>query len=98
MGRHGYGMLAKAPHPNAARLFVAWKFSKAGAVSEQASHTSNRPSLKQFEDIRIAMKNVAKESWFKLPRQIWNPDPKDWVKNGTAYQENWTTIMKGGRR
>ncbi len=93
-----YGVLAKAPHPNAARLFLAWKFSKAGAASEQAPHTSNRPSLKQFDDVRAGMKTVMKESWFKLPPQVWIPDAKDWVTNGTAYQETWTSIMKGGRR
>jgi iron(III) transport system substrate-binding protein len=96
-GGTSYGVLAKAPHPNAARLFIAWKFSKAGAVSEQAPHTSNRPGLKQFEDARSAMKTVQKESWFKMPNQVWSPDPKDWVKNGTTYQETWASIMKSRR-
>lgn len=97
-GGNGYGVVAKAPHPNAARLFVAWKFSKAGAAAEQASHTSNRPSVKQFDEARSAMKTIAKESWFKPTTQVWSPDTKDWVKNGTTYQENWAAIMKGGRR
>jgi iron(III) transport system substrate-binding protein len=97
-GGTSYGVLAKAPHPNAARLFLAWKFSKAGVASEQSPHTSNRPSLKQFDDARSAMKAVQKEAWFRMPPQVWNPDPADWVKNGTAYQETWMAIMKGGKR
>lgn len=97
-GGTGYGVLAKAPHPNAARLFMAWKFSKAGAVSEQAPHTSNRPALKQLDDIRAGMKAVKKESWYSLPSRVWSPDPKDWVKNGPSYQETWASIMKAGRR
>ncbi len=90
-----YGVLAKAPHPNAARLFLAWKFSKAGVTSEQAAHTSNRPSLKQFDDERAAMKAVQNQPWFKRPTQVWTPDLKDWVKNGPTYQETWSAIMKG---
>jgi iron(III) transport system substrate-binding protein len=97
-GGTAYGVLAKSPHPSAARLFMAWKFSKAGAISEQAPHTSNRPALKQLDDIRPGMKAVQKEGWYALPKQVWNPDPKDWVKNGPAYQETWASIMKAGRR
>lgn len=97
-GGTAYGVMAKAPHPNAARLFVAWKFGKAGAAAEQAPHTSNRPALKQLEESRAAMKAVQKETWYAFPGAAWNPDPKDWVKNGPAHQKTWTAIMKGGRR
>ena len=97
-GGTGYGVLAKAPHPNAARLFVAWKFGKAGAAAEQAAHTSNRPALKAHEEARPAMKAIQKEVWYAFPAQVWNPDIKDWVKNGPNHQKTWTTIMKGGRR
>jgi ABC-type Fe3+ transport system substrate-binding protein len=96
-GGTSYGVLAKAPHPNAARLFIAWKFTPAGSTSEQASHTNNRPSRKQVEDIRATMKAVQKESWYALPAKVWNPDPKDGVKNGPDYQELWSSIMKARR-
>lgn len=97
-GGTGYGVLAKAPRPNAARLFMAWKFSKAGAASEQAPHTSSRPALKQLEDVRAVMNAVRKEPWFSMSETVWNPDPKDWVRNGPAHQQTWTQIMRAPRR
>ena len=97
-GGTGYGVLAKAPNPNAARLFMAWKFSKDGAASEQAPHTSSRPALRQFDDTREVMRRIRGEAWFEMPSAIWNPDPADWVKNGPAHQKTWSDLMKGGRR
>lgn len=97
-GGTAYGVLAKAPRPNAARLFMAWKFSPAGAAAEQSPHTSNRPALKQLDDQRSAMVSVRKEPWYRAPDKVWNPDPADWVKNGPKHQQTWTAIMKGTRR
>lgn len=94
-GGTAWGVVAKAKHPSAARLFLAWKFSKEGSLSEQSSHSNNRPALKNLDDVRAEMKAVSGQPWFKKPATVWNPDPKTWISKGPEYQELWASIMKG---
>lgn len=94
-GGTSWGVVAKAKHPSAARLFLAWKFSREGSLSEQAAHSNNRPGLTNLDDVREGMKLVRDQPWFRKPQQVWNADPKDWIAKGPEYQELWASIMKG---
>ncbi len=94
-GGTGWGVLAKAPHPNAARLLVGWILSRDGARATQNSHTNGLTTMTGVSDERTLMKSLVKEPWFRLPRTTWSPEPGDMIKNGPRYQETWAQIMKG---
>jgi ABC-type Fe3+ transport system substrate-binding protein len=89
-------VLADAPHPNAARLFLAWGLSRDGAAAMQGPAYNGLPMLKSFEDERAIVRKLKAESWFKLPEEVWNPNIDRWVANGAAHQRTWTRIMKSG--
>lgn len=94
-GGNGWGVLAKAPHPNAARLFFAWGMSRDGGLAIQGPQYNGRSALKSLEDTRTVVPRLKKEAWFKPAGEDWNPDIKDWIGNGPRYQEIWTRILKG---
>ncbi|MGI6854024.1 ABC transporter substrate-binding protein [Mesorhizobium sp. 1B3] len=93
-GTNGWGVLANAPHPNAARLFYAWSVGRDGAAAMQGPAYNSLPALKNVEDGRAIVSKLKGESWFKFPEEVWNPNIESWVANGTAYQQTWTKIMK----
>ena len=94
-GSAGWAVLARAPHPNAARLILAWKMNRDGGMAEQASYSNTRSALKDIEDTRAGIKIVRKEAWFKEPVATWTPPANDLTKDGPAMQEAWMKIMKG---
>lgn len=71
----------RAPHPNAARLFVAWMFAPEGARVLQGIH--QRPTLKGLPDDRPAIPKLRQTSWWQpYPENIrWVPDRDDWTRN-----------------
>ncbi|WP_186445066.1 extracellular solute-binding protein [Mesorhizobium sp. J18] len=93
-GTNGWGVLANAPHPNAARLFYAWGVGRGGATAMQGPAYNGLPALKKVEDGRAVVAKLKSESWFKFPEEVWNPNLDSWINNGTAYQQTWTKIMK----
>lgn len=95
-GTGAWGVLAKAQHPNAARLFFAWKMSKDGAASAQSPASNTRSFLKDFPDTREAMKTVTSESWYEPPKTFWTPSLDDWARKGPQYQKVWEDIMRKG--
>jgi len=93
-GGNGWGVLAKAPHPNAARLFFAWGMSNAGGLSLQGPKINMRSELTTLADTRSTIKKLSGQPWFRQPKNIWSPDLQDWIKNGPKYQQLWTKVMK----
>jgi ABC-type Fe3+ transport system substrate-binding protein len=69
---------AKAPHPNAARLFCAWFFTQKGA--QALSGTQSRPTLKNVPETRPAVAELKKTDWWTpYPDKVrWIPDMDDW--------------------
>ena len=67
-----------APHPNAARLYVAWILSPDGAAAMQRAGV--RPTLAGLPDTRIALEKLKQTSWWKpYPEQNrWVPDKDMW--------------------
>ncbi len=71
----------RAPHPNAARLFVAWFFTPEGARAMQAVQA--RPTLKGVPDERTAIAKLKQTNWWQPypDKARWVPDMEDWDKN-----------------
>lgn len=72
---------AKAPHPNAARLFTAWMFSEDGA--QAFMDLQGRPTRLGMKDTRSAIDKLSKTTWWKpMPENIRRvPDMDYWIKN-----------------
>lgn len=70
-----------APHPNAARLFVAWFFTPDGARVVESVQA--RPTLKGMPDTRSAIAKLRETGWWQpYPAKIrWVPDMDDWENN-----------------
>jgi len=92
----GWGVLKQAPHPHAARLFLAWKMSREGALDEQAPYSMERSMMANLPETRAAFQAVQKQPWYAPPGKTWAPDLQDWISNGGKYQETWEKIMKHG--
>jgi iron(III) transport system substrate-binding protein len=91
----GWGVLKNAPHPSAARLFMAWLLSPDGARAMMAPHSNSVPTLRGIEDTRAPMTAVSREPWFKRSSSEWVVPPEDMIKEGPKFQEIWMKIMKG---
>jgi iron(III) transport system substrate-binding protein len=89
-----WGVLAKAPHPNAARLFWAWMIGPQGAAANQSADVNIQSSLLDQPDERAALKKVAQNSWFVAPTSTWQTKFSDSIKNGPAYRAEWEKIFK----
>ena len=79
---NGYLSISRnAPHPNAARLFVAWFFTPDGARVLQKSQ--ELCTLKGMPDQRTAVAKLRQTDWWQpIPDDIaWVPDSDDWYDN-----------------
>lgn len=94
-GSAGWAIMSNAPHPAAAKLFLAWKMSQEGGVIEQESHSNTKSGLKTLDDTRKSIELVNQQDWFAEPVEVWHPSHEQLITNGTKYQEIWTSIMKG---
>jgi iron(III) transport system substrate-binding protein len=85
-----YGILAKSPHPNAAKLFVDFLFSEKG----------NRlfVDLEGVIAVRDGMKVSEKIRKYSPPLEEINAIPMDWksldTSTATRYQEEFKEIFK----
>jgi len=89
-----WGILASAPHPNAARLLIAWIMSTEGGIAFQGPLSNSRSTLKDLGDTRTVLAKLAETPWYKEPTELWKPDMQDWVTNFGKYQDTWLDIMK----
>lgn len=89
-----WGILAGAPHPNAARLLAAWIMSREGGLAFQGPLSNARSTMKDLADTRTTLTELRKHSWYREPTTIWEPDMKDWTDNFGKYQQTWLKIMK----
>jgi iron(III) transport system substrate-binding protein len=89
----GFGVLAKAPHPNAARLFWAWMLGRNAALAIQGPDSNMRSILAGIKDTRPAMVVVNKGGWYVAPRSLWTPETDNWIKNGPTFRSTWDDVM-----
>jgi iron(III) transport system substrate-binding protein len=66
------GIASNAPHPNAAKIFLAWSLSPEGQ-----SNWVSESGLAPVSEHAIDNRRFAKESWYKLPNTVY---PADWSK------------------
>ncbi len=89
-----FGVLAKAPHPNAARLFWAWMLGRDAAEAIQGPDSNMRSVLGGMKDTRPAMQVVTKSGWYAPPRALWTADTENWIKNGPKFRATWDDVMQ----
>ena len=92
---NGWGIIDKAPHPNAARLLVGWILSRDGAMAIQGPGFAMRSALTNVDDTRAAIAKLKGQSWYHQPNAVYAPNLQDWMQNGTKYQDLWIKIMHG---
>jgi iron(III) transport system substrate-binding protein len=82
---------ANAPHPNAARLFVAWMLSEEGA--QALMNLNARPTRLDVEDSRPAIAELRKTDW-------WEPMPEDRLRvvDLDHWIENYEELMPDMRQ
>ena len=90
----GFGVLAKAPHPNAARLFWVWMLGRDAAQAIQGTDSNMRSILAGEKDTRPAMQVVLKGGWYVPPRTLWTPETENWIKNGPGFRAKWDQVMQ----
>jgi ABC-type Fe3+ transport system substrate-binding protein len=90
----GWGVLAKAPHPNAARLFWAWILSKDGAKAIEGPDSNMHSILTGVKDQRPAQQVVLKTSWYQPPGALWSPDVQNSIDNGPKFRAQWESVFQ----
>ncbi len=85
------GISKYAPHPNAARLFLNWLMSEAGALSQQ--RIGRKHSLEGVKDIR----QVTLEYWYDPIKTRYDIDFERWEKNYNKDMDFWIKTMMEGR-
>jgi iron(III) transport system substrate-binding protein len=86
------GVAAHAPHPAAARLFIDWLFSDAGAHALQ-NDMGAMTTLEGVPDDRA----VVKQPWYDPIRTPYHVDMKRWASDYDSSFALWTKILKAGR-
>jgi ABC-type Fe3+ transport system substrate-binding protein len=84
---------ANAPHPNAARLFAAWMFSKEGA--QALMDLQGRPTRLGMEDTRSAIDQLKKTDWWEpIPKdRLRVPDMDKWINEYDTLMPEMRTIL-----
>ena len=77
-----------APHPAAARLFLNWMGSAAGAESIQIDYFGT-PTLNGVENIRA----FAAEDWYRAPTDLYNVDFTRWVESYEEDMDRWIAAI-----
>jgi ABC-type Fe3+ transport system substrate-binding protein len=90
----GWGVMAKAPHPAAARLFWAWLLSRDGAKAIEGPASNMRSILTGVTDGRPAQQVVVKTTWYKPPGTLWTPDTSNSIENGPKFRSTWEDIFQ----
>jgi iron(III) transport system substrate-binding protein len=75
-GAHAFGVVANAPHPNAARLFWAWILSR--KVDQGIYQSAGVSTLPGVTDEREGMP-PADAAWFSQPAKLWTPTTNQWM-------------------
>jgi iron(III) transport system substrate-binding protein len=84
----GAAIAAKAPHPNAAKLFMEWAFSKQGQEKIVEIGTSHVLRTDVTAD------PFAKYDWYKKPTEIWVAKDLDaYMKGLKGIADEWHGIM-----
>lgn len=86
-GSTWYGISKKAPHPNAARLFLNWIMSEDGALSQQTTGY-----LTTLEGVRDSRKMIG-EPWYTPVKNRYDMNWERWSKNYNKDMEVWNKAM-----
>lgn len=80
-----------APHPNAARLWVAWLLSTDGANAIE--NTGSVSTVSGIPDNRVAVPKLERTDW-------WKPYPEkiDWVPDRTYWDDNYAKLLPDMRQ
>lgn len=77
-----------APHPAAARLFLNWMGSAAGAESIQLDYFGT-PTLNGVENIR----SFASEDWYRAPDELYDVDFDRWIEHYETDMDRWIAAI-----
>jgi ABC-type Fe3+ transport system substrate-binding protein len=83
---------AHAPHPNAARLFLNWAGSEAGAVAFQTKYLA-ATTIEGVPDQR----SFTTEDWYKPMTEPYAVDFDRWTANYEADLDRWIKALEGAR-
>ena len=93
-GNSYFGIAAKAPHPNAARLWLNWLLSEDGAtaINKVYASVSTLSTHKDQRDLPTA-------SWYMPVTETFTPDLNGWIKYHDADVKLWREVFnyKPGR-
>ncbi len=78
----------KAPHPAAARLFINWVGSEAGARSIMLDYFGT-PTMSGIADERA----FASEDWYRGPAELYNVDFNRWIERYDADMARWIAAI-----
>ena len=87
----GQGIPAKAPHPNAAKLYHEYAFTEEGYTAWQKF--GGAPARKGAKDERA----VARESWYRPPAVFFDYDPAEAINANKGVIEAFQKGMAGAR-
>lgn len=76
-----------APHPNAARLYVAWITSRDGAASIMRAGV--RPTMKGVPDERPAIAKLKQTPWWKP-----YPEANRWIPDANVWDAQYEKVLK----
>ncbi|MBS7701550.1 MULTISPECIES: extracellular solute-binding protein [unclassified Chelatococcus] len=84
---------AKAPHPNAARLFQNWWVSEAGGTVAQQKFYGGPTTFPTAVDARA----VVKQPWYDPITERYEIDPARWQTNFGQDMDFWINTLKGAK-
>jgi ABC-type Fe3+ transport system substrate-binding protein len=87
-GNSYFGIAAKAPHPNAAKLFLNWFMSDEGATAVNEIYSS-----KSTVSNHVDQRDLPDESWYMPITDTYTPDPDGWIEHRDADVQLWSEIF-----
>lgn len=85
-----YGVMANAPHPNAAKLFWAWITSKDACEAEQHEPIYQRCPMKGASEMPDLPTD---QPWFSPLEKSWTPSFDDWQKGIPDLQAKFAEVF-----
>ena len=82
------GIAAKAPNPNAAKLWMNWILSDEGATAVNKIYAS-KSTLSTHKDQR----DLPKASWYMPITDTYTPDRAGWIKNHDGDVKKWSEVF-----
>lgn len=87
-GNSPYGIAAKAPHPNMAKLWQNWFCGEEGATQLNKLYNS-KSTMEGFNNVV----DLPKADWYMPITDSWVPNPDDWAKYQAGDQQVWSRTL-----